>query len=139
MVNQPAAWDTADFADALGPPDDTVLDSVLAQTAPGQNPTPYQPVKQSPQPVSYANLLLPDDVNLRLWEGLKTELPSIPQDESFFRKTWGGLTDLVGKPLDKVGDALTWPSDRLEPVIGLGYWNDVPPPHTPSNLPPLNH
>lgn len=64
------------------------------------------------------------DISLKVYRSLHDEVPAVPTSSSFFER-FEGLTDIVGKPIDKLMDVLSLPADTTERVAGLLYWNDV--------------
>lgn len=57
---------------------------------------------------------------------LQSEVPTVGKSSNWLGSVWGGITDIVGKPIDKALDLLDLPAEGIERAIGMAYWNELP-------------
>lgn len=65
------------------------------------------------------------EIDARLAE-LDKEIGNIPDNSGFLANTWGSIVDSGGNVIGKGLDALAWPADKLEQVMGLSYFDELP-------------
>lgn len=126
MVN---FWEDPSFESSLGL--DTLQPAEPA-APPSPSPLDMQAVKQSPAAASILPAMwLEDDGGMRIWEAMREEIGDVPTHSNVLLKGFNGVMDITGSVINRVGDALTYPSDRLEQLIGsvwltLEYGNEIP-------------
>lgn len=127
MVN---FWEDPSFESSLGL--DTLQPAEPAPPSPSPSPLDMQAVKQSPAAASILPAMwLEDDGGMRIWEAMREEIGDVPTHSNVLLKGFNGVMDITGSVINRVGDALTYPSDRLEQLIGsawltLEYGNEIP-------------
>ena len=125
MVN---FWEDPNFASSLGPNGLLTPD----QAAAPQDTTTPQAVKETPAAAPSMPAMWTDGgTALAIWEGMRSEVNDVPTDANVLLKGFNGLMDITGSAINRVGDALSYPSDRLEQLVGtawltLEYGNEIP-------------